>query len=589
MSIYNLTELNPLIGKLNKVKIRLTFIFILVAQFAYSQNWSFRFPVDSIDASKIELDEESLTPVKKSLLEVQNNLYQSGYLAASIDSFKIDSLSSKIWVYLQKGETYKWTSLKPGNTDEGILSKLGYRTKVYRNKPVNSKQVANLLDELITYYENNGFPFASARLDSLKIEENNIEASLSVEKGTKVTIDSIKFISEDKLPENYLANYINITKGSLYSEKKIGQIETRFQELSFANLSRRPEVLFGKKNTILVLTVKKEKANNIDGVLGFQPQENEDPVFTGDVQLNFKNALGIAEKIALQWKRLQDQTQRIDLEVEIPYIFKTRFGVSGELGIYRLDTSFTNIEQQLGIHYYLRGDDKITAFINQSSTNLISTEQFEQNTTLPENADVSYLSYGLGATISKLDYRLNPSKGYELKIKGLVGNKEIERNPALENVDYDSIELSTTQYKTQLNLNHYIPLAERLVLNNNVQGGLLYNESLFKNELFRIGGLRTLRGFDEESIFASSYAIHKSEIRYILERNSFVYGFFNWAWYERDISNEFVTDVPYGFGAGVSFETRAGIFTINYALGKQFNNPVTFRSGKVHFGFANFF
>jgi hypothetical protein len=44
-----------------------------------------------------------------------------------------------------------------------------------------------------------------------------------------------------------------------------------------------------------------------------------------------------------------------------------------------------------------------------------------------------------------------------------------------------------------------------------------------------------------------------------------------------------------GFGAGLNFETRAGIFAFNYALGKKNQNPIDFRAGKIHFGYISIF
>ena len=52
--------------------------------------------------------------------------------------------------------------------------------------------------------------------------------------------------------------------------------------------------------------------------------------------------------------------------------------------------------------------------------------------------------------------------------------------------------------------------------------GYLESPGVFENELYRIGGLKTLRGFDEDSIFASFYTIGPLETRYLLERNSSV-------------------------------------------------------------------
>ena len=44
-----------------------------------------------------------------------------------------------------------------------------------------------------------------------------------------------------------------------------------------------------------------------------------------------------------------------------------------------------------------------------------------------------------------------------------------------------------------------------------------------------------------------------------------------------------------GIGVGTSFETKAGIFGLTYALGRQFDAPFELRSGKVHFGFTSLF
>jgi hypothetical protein len=86
------------------------------------------------------------------------------------------------------------------------------------------------------------------------------------------------------------------------------------------------------------------------------------------------------------------------------------------------------------------------------------------------------------------------------------------------------------------------------------------------------------RGFNEESILASTFSIVNLEYRYLLEENSFLFAFFNGAYYENKAVNRNIVDRPFGFGTGMSFETKAGIFSISYALGKQFDNPIEFRS-----------
>ena len=99
----------------------------------------------------------------------------------------------------------------------------------------------------------------------------------------------------------------------------------------------------------------------------------------------------------------------------------------------------------------------------------------------------------------------------------------------------------------------------------------------------------TLRGFDEESINASSYAIGTIEFRYLLEQNSYTYLFIDGGYYENKSIEEYKSDTPFGFGLGISFETKAGIFSLNYALGYQENELAPIRAAKIHFGFVNFF
>lgn len=115
---------------------------------------------------------------------------------------------------------------------------------------------------------------------------------------------------------------------------------------------------------------------------------------------------------------------------------------------------------------------------------------------------------------------------------------------------------------------------------------LYKHQKIFKNELYRIGGLSTLRGFDEESIYASEYLIGSSEIRFLFEENSAFFAFYDQAYYKSiDVKN----DNPAGFGAGIEFQTKAGIFTFSYALGSQLGNSVQFKTARVHFGFVNRF
>ncbi|NNF02144.1 MAG: BamA/TamA family outer membrane protein, partial [Bacteroidia bacterium] len=197
--------------------------------------------------------------------------------------------------------------------------------------------------------------------------------------------------------------------------------------------------------------------------------------------------------------------------------------------------------------------------------------------------------YGIGYASEKLDYRFNPRKGYSIELTGSVGKKKINKNTKVNEELYDSLDLSSTQYKVELTFDYYVPLGKLHVLDFGVIAALLEAEDIFDNELYRFGGLKTLRGFDEEILRASKFTIWKIEYRYLLEQNSFLFLFVNGAFYKSESRNLQVEDDPIGFGAGINFETKLGIFSFNYALGKEFNNPFIFRTAKLHFGIVNYF
>ncbi|MCB0664133.1 MAG: hypothetical protein KDC24_15415, partial [Saprospiraceae bacterium] len=69
----------------------------------------------------------------------------------------------------------------------------------------------------------------------------------------------------------------------------------------------------------------------------------------------------------------------------------------------------------------------------------------------------------------------------------------------------------------------------------------------------------------------------------------YLFTFFDAAITQNKTSEKNDTDYPIGFGAGLTFETRAGIFGLSYALGRQQGNPIDFRSGKIHFGYVSLF
>ena len=540
----------------------------------YSYKKEFR---DSIDR-KIELT------------NVLKTLWQDGYISATLDSIKRDTFA--INAFLNIGKKYLWVKLKKGNAENALLQEAGYKEKKYTSEPVSYKEIIKLNENILHYCENNGYPFASVKLDSLVFSDSSLTASINVLKNKKIVIDSIVLKGKAKLAKIYLYSYLGIKPGDLYDESKVSVISKKIKELQFIRESRPFNIIFNNDKAKIIIYAEKKKTNQFDGVIGVAPnsQSTGKLMITGEANLNLVNSFYRGETIQFDWQKLQAASQDLKINFVYPYLLNTPLGADINFKLFKNDTLYLNVESNLGLRYHFTGNNYIKAFVDNSSSSLISTSQYKYDTlTLPDFADMSCTMYGLELKLQKLDYLLNPRKGYDINISGSAGDNHIIKNPNLDQKLYQNIKLNSAQYKITSTLNFYIPLFSKSTIEIGMNAALLQNDNIFENELFKIGGLKTLRGFDEESIDASLYDIATLEYRYLFEQNSYLFAFWNGAYYEGRTVNKFVHDTPYGFGVGVSFETKAGIFSLSYALGKQFDNPIYFKSAKIHFGIVNYF
>lgn len=526
----------------------------------------------------------------KELENVLLTLQYKGYLLASADSIYGDS--SSMTAVVSQNNLYKTAILKLGNLDPNLASKLGISEKLYFNKPFHYREVARSLEKIILHYENNGYPFTSVNLDSVNTENNQLSAVINVKKNKFFKIDSIKVVGTVKVNPRFLNRYLAVKPNMAYNEEIMKSISQKIRQLPFIVEKQPQRVQLTERINKLILFLDKKDASQFDGIIGLLPDaDKKKTVITGDVKLKLVNGiLRNGETFDLEWRRLQSQTQDFNGRMIYPYLFGSPVGTDYALKIYRRDTTFIDITNNIGIQYYFSGLNNFKIFYKQRTSNLISTSGLDVAVALPDYADITTNSYGAGITLEKLDYRFNPRKGISLIINGQTGNRTIRKNPKINEAAYDGLLLRSTQYQFDGVINAYIHLRGNSVLRLGAQGASVFgNSTVFKNELFRIGGLKTLRGFDEETIYTSTYVIPTIEYRFLFAQNSNLLLFAEGAWYENNSNHQYIKDTPVSVGAGVNFETKAGILTLNYALGNQFHQGFDLRNGKIHFGLTALF
>ena len=562
-------------------------------------------PVDTTAAffEKYELaiEYEDFTQVVEALSEVLEELKKENYLLASLDKLEVKDSTAFAEIFV--GSRFEWAYLKPGNVESAYLAKAGFRAKSFRRKAFNPLKISKLQESLLQSYENNGYPFAQIKLDSVRIRKGRVDAVLNAQKGTLIYFNQPEIEGDVEISARYLNNYLGISENQPYDRSKVLKIRNRLRELPFLSENEPVKIDFKFDRAAIKLNLKSEKASRFDFVIGVLPNNDEFNrlLITGNFLGEFQNQFGKGERIFAEFEQLRPQTQEINLAFNYPFLFDTPIGADFKFGLYKRDTNFLDVNFDIGAQWLLEAGNYFKGFFNQTNSRLLSIDQSQvaQSRRLPSRLDVSRSTLGVEYLIQKLDYRFNPRKGWESKLRIGAGLKTIEPNSQildLSNDDfdfkslYDSLQLQSFQGRLSANAATYLPTASNQTVKLSLNAVYIISEApVLKNEQYRIGGNRLLRGFDEESIFATNYAIATAEYRLLTGQNSFLFSFFDIAWVEDKTTETNFSDLPFGFGAGVTFDTSAGVFGISYALGSQRGNPIDFGSGKIHFGYLSLF
>lgn len=555
---------------------------------------------------------------KESINTELNKLLQAlrakAYLAASVDTLFEDN--NQFTAFLFVGERYEWAHLQNGNVPTSYLNAVGFKERLYSSNPFFYKEVDQLQTKLLQYLENNGFPFAKVYLDSIRIGENTVAAKIYMDKGPVMQYKALKIIpNKDKLvgkkrkkakvriSRKFLGNYLGVKEGKLYNENKIRKITNRLRELPYLRVYRPFYIVFEGEAAELNLFLENKNASKIDVLFGLLP--SRDPVtnlqrfnFTGNVHIDLLNSFGVGERIQFKWQQLRAGTSDLFINGRMPYIAGLPLGVDASFKLYVRDSSFINVIADIGVQYLFSGESYLKAFWENTSTRLISvdTASILQTRRLPNRLDMNNATFGLEFYYEKLDYKFNPRKGFETQLRAGFGIKTIRKNQAIlaikgdgsfdYNSLYDSIQTRSFVYRFDLSHSHFFGLWKWSTLMTRIKSGLIVSKNpIYENELYRIGGNKLLRGFDEESIFASWYNVLTLEWRFLFGTNSYAYVFGDFAYTQNKNVTNSTEDFPFGFGIGVALETKVGIFGLSYALGAQQGNPILFQNGKVHFGY----
>lgn len=547
----------------------------------------------SIDSLRIPIYVDSLVKSWKS----------DGYLTATKDT--VTCITRSCSAILHKGYKYDQLHLRMDNQVRNLLSEAGLSKVRWINKIYDHQKIQSAMGEMLVYLENNGYPFARVQLDSIEIIENEISARLKVDKKHLILYDTIDMAGNANISLAFIERYLDIKPGQAYSLKQVLEIKKKINNLPYCRSKSDPTISFINKKAVVRLDLEAKQASRFDFIIGVLPgtagADNKFTIsgeFTGDLY----NELGYGERIFAKFERLKPETQELELKFNLPYMFNLPFGIDTNFGLYRNSTNYLDLKSKVGFQYLFAGVNFIDASWYFESSRLIDidTLAIQNSKKLPQQLDVNYTGGGIGINVEDLDYRYNPSKGWKTTLNTTVGIKSIVENNAILAItsgettfkeSYDTLQLKSFQAELRGGFEYYLPVAGFATLKTSISAAYKYNQKrLYDNELYRIGGNKLLRGFDEQSILSDLYAVATAEFRVVLDRNSYLsFPFIDYGRVRTLRDDKLEWEQILGFGMGLNFATGAGIFNVSFAVGKRAEIPLDFGATKIHFGYVSLF
>jgi len=401
-------------------------------------------------------------------------------------------------------------------------------------------------------------------LDNIRKEDSDlIKADLKIKTNQKRRIDKIVVKGYDKFPKSYLERFLKLKTGQSFNLNEIRKKTEGLQNLRFAKEVKSPEVLFTNDSTTLYIYTEKTKSNNFDGYLGFGTNENTNRIdFDGYIDLRLVNNLNFGESLNLFYKSDEIDQQTFDVNLTAPYLFGSPIGLDINLNIFRKDSTFSTTTQQLKLNYQINANHKTSIGLKSSvSSNLLDT-----NSNLIDDYNSTFYQIGYNYIKPQFYDPLFPIS-FWFDINTNFGRRTQDGTKIQQNI------FALETYKI-INLNTRNSFFLRLT------GASLTSDNYLDNELFRFGGINSIRGFEENSLVANLFGVLNTEYRYRLSNGIYIHSVIDAAYFENEITAS--KTKLFGFGFGLGLLTKAGLFKLNYSSGKTENIPFKLSDSKIH-------
>ena len=539
--------------------------FILTLNILFSQEYKLNYVGSTTTKNKIK----NFETYKDLVLEIEDSLIslkKTGNINAIVKSFlMIDSLNFN--VEIEKNQKIKYLQIiNEAKFDELVKSILSsYKSEAGLIKIDETDIIAREISKKLS---KKGFPFAKVSFKNHELSQSSIiRSNLNIDYGSRRYLDKIIVKGYEDFPANFTNNIFKINKNRFFDIDKATKQSKLIDNTNFARNIREPEILFTNDSTSLYLYLEKIRRNSFDGFISFDSDENSGKInIQGYAKISIINTFNSGEKINFDFKSQKNQDRSLNSNFIFPYFLGSPFNLKYSLNLIQKDSSFTSNENSIDIELNLK-NVKVGLGFQKNKSNSIAQTQFVEDF----NSKLFNISseYFIADSNDKLI-----SEKFKLLVK-IGSGKKIQLNN----------ETRLTRYK--LELGKKFDFSERFKLQSLITKEKINSENLVNNELIRFGGSESIRGFDNNSIFADGYTLLATNLNFYLNDTIYIYSIFDLANYTNSILN--IDQDIYSGGIGFSTLTENGVISINYSKGNNWGDSFNLKNAKINVIFTTFF
>tara|TARA_B100000959_G_scaffold132083_1_gene138429 strand:+ start:259 stop:1941 length:1683 start_codon:yes stop_codon:yes gene_type:complete len=560
------------------MKIKITFIVLLalISATTFSQKLSLEVysNVDEennlLSAMNYNKNFNSDRELIKEVDKIVVNLQKSGFIKARIIKIQ-ETKSDKYLAELSIKKKYK--NIYVLGLDS--ISLEGYENYVFIDKknylkiPITNTQ--DFFQKLNQFISVKGFPFNSAKFRNIEsFDQHNLKAIIEINYEKERRVDKLVIKGYKKFPKSYLKHLSKYKIGDKFDIDDIQEKSELLNQLSFIRQTRKPEILFTNDSTIVYLYVEKEKKNSFDGFIGFSNDEIENNIqFQGYLDFELVNNFNFGEEIEFSYKSENNADRILKTDISLPYIFSSSIGLNIGLRLTKKDSTFVSNEQFINLFYKNSKNHKFSLGIRS----LNSDEQLQIQNSEFEDFETLFKDFQYEHVKLNKNNPLFPVKNQAFfKISH---GKRISENQ------------KNQQFYANLAIAKIFEFGPKNSIYLNIVSEILESDTYFSNELSRFGGAKSIRGFDENSLFSNKYFLLISEYRFKLNNTIYINSIVDIGNFENKIMDN-NTNI-YGVGLGIGLLTKGGMFTLNYANGSEWKEKIDPKTSKIHITFRSFF